>query len=138
MALELRTMRTLIAELEDSDSKVDKDYLYELIKTSESCTNIAIEMYKKSLHRIRTHRPIRKELDKFETLLWVFNSELDIKTLSWFQFGAPRLKAISEELEFLWPDDARLRNMVNGKPCEASCIGCTDYTTVPTYNWRRK
>lgn len=89
------------------------------------------EGYEKAFLRALRHQANGKHVEILATLAWLVGCDLDIKYITWFQFGMPRIRALAKELRLPWPAIGDLedtltksRRMSNGLPCEPKCLRC--------------
>lgn len=103
-------------------------FLYKALSLSDRDLQALVAVnYNTAVSRACIHQPIRNFLAVLTEALWVYQKDVDINKLAWFQFGAPRLKVIAKELEFLalgYTRNSVLERMAAGKKCQNECPIC--------------
>lgn len=77
--------------------------------------------------KVEAHRGLSagRSVDKFEAWTWFLGDDLDLESISFENYGAPKLAKVCEFYGFSIPNSMEVENMRNSQPCELNCNnGC--------------
>lgn len=122
----VKTISQIYDEINNVVSLHNKETLRQCIRTNLTLLELLELKYNEAVKTLMLHRTSGNIVQELETVLWVMGHDLDLSKYSWFNMGAPKIKALAEEFDFAWPENDRIRKMSKGEKCTPNCLRCVD------------
>lgn len=107
------------------------EQLYESVRRQDGFTDAKARAYLEfAIGKIIEHRGISasRSVDKLREYAWLLGRDSVVGAMDeacYAQYGAPKVRAFAEGMEWRWPDDPALTRMSTGDKCNADCTsGC--------------
>jgi hypothetical protein len=124
LAISVRNRTELLARLNTEQAYANREIIKLALEDPTGLSIVIRTLYDTGISRALRHSPNGDTIERLELILWITKIDLDLAKYCWLQFGVPKLEAVSQVLEFPWPDHAKIKMMVKGKKCEPTCSRC--------------